>query len=88
MSDLNPADENSVEDFEWIEGCGVDFSVRDDGKASWSTFLTPVGFGLDGPFGPFDSRDAARKDAEEQIKKRAEIYSLEKVMSGEQSFDD
>lgn len=30
--DLNPNDEGSVEDFEWIESCGVDFTVGDDGK--------------------------------------------------------
>ena len=50
--------------------------------------MTPVGFGLDGPFGPFESRDEAREDAKKRIAERAEVYDQDKVISGEQSFDD
>lgn len=79
-------DDGSAE-FEWVDGCGIDFSADSLGYY-WSTFMTPVGFGLDGPFGPFESRDEAREDAKKRIAERAEVYDQDKVISGEQSFDD
>lgn len=75
------------EDSEWIEGCGVEFVGEEDGHY-WLTWMTPAGFGFDGPFGPFPTRAEAFQDATAKITERLAIYDQGKIMSGEQSFDD
>lgn len=68
-------------------GVGVEYSSDSQGFY-WVTWLSPAGFGLDGPFGPFDSQPEARADAIRAIEARAAIYDQGKIMSGEQVFND